>query len=81
MFKFITNWLTPTLAFPFLAKAETYAAHTDHAMVDQDISTKEVGVVTWQYFFQQYVEATTVSDPAPTGFLPEIHACWFQIIL
>ena len=37
--------------------ATTYSAHTGKVEIDQNLSTKEVGLVLWQNFFQEYVDA------------------------
>jgi hypothetical protein len=59
-------------------KAEVYSAHEDNSdIIDKDSSAKAFGLVWWGYFFQIYVEATTVSDPAPTGYETDVHLCWF----
>lgn len=38
---------------------EASTPHDGKAQMDQNLSTKELGLVAWQYFFQKYVDAKT----------------------
>ena len=61
-----------------VATATTYANHSPHSEIDQTNSTKEVGLVLWQPFFQAYVDAGTLSQP--TAYSANVHVCWFQFV-
>jgi len=57
-----------------LARAETYSAHFEKSEMDFDLSSKSVGLVKWQYFFDQFVAATTSDEP--TNYDALQHACY-----
>ena len=63
---------------PLVGLTYAYDAHTTHAtLIDQTNSTKSVGLVQWQHFFDIYVLATTVVEPS--GYVADDFLCWFQI--
>ena len=49
--------------------------HSGHPEIDAQ-STKELGLVKWQHFFNEYVENSTYT--APSDFNVSSHLCWFQ---
>ena len=61
-----------------LASAQ-YAAHSGKDHMDQTNSTKTEGLVLWQHFFQEYVEAgVIISSDQVSGYDANIHACYFH---
>ena len=67
--------LAPLAGF---AAATVYSAHTDHTdVIDQVNSTKSVGIVKWQYFFDKYVLEEVIGAD-PTNYEATHHLCWFK---
>ena len=60
-----------------LAQTSVHDGHSD--FIDTTDSTKEIGLLLWQYFFQEYVEGqhTEASSVIPAKFKQDIHVCWF----
>ena len=71
-----------TLLGAATAAFESYAHHEEHKdYIDTSASTKETGLVLWQYFFQQYVEGKHADAVDPGNFDELIHLCWFQLFV
>ena len=63
-----------------LGAAMAQSPHTgNEAYIDTGNSAKEIGLVLWQYFFQEYVESKHAKALAanPGAFDDNIHVCWF----
>ena len=50
-------------------------AGKDPTLIDE-LSTKEIGIIKWQYFFDKAVAATEAENPV--FFSSYKHLCWFQ---
>ena len=60
------------------AGVQDYAAHVGHDQIDAAASTKMVGIVGWQWFFDQYVESQAIGEALPTNWVAGKHVCYFQ---
>lgn len=60
-----TFTLVLAIVFAQLGQADitTFIAHADKAEMDQSASTKVLGILRWQHFFQKYVDWLTVAQP------------------
>ena len=69
------QFLQACFAFAITARAQQYAEHDNHESIDSALSTKDIGLVQWKYFFDKYLESQTTTTPG--SFDAEEHACWF----
>ena len=63
-----------------VATAQAYSAHTGKDAIDQNASTKEHGLVLWEYFFDSYVDAKNVIVVA-NGFSSDNHLCKYDFVV
>jgi hypothetical protein len=52
-----------------------YSAHTGKNEMSSS-STKNIGIVQWQYFFDLFVKSNT-PDSSGSNFDSKLHLCWF----
>ena len=50
-----------------------------HPAVDASVSTKELGIIGWQYFYDAYVDSlfSSAAD-TPEAYVEGKHICWFE---
>jgi hypothetical protein len=64
----------------FGAATSSYSAHDGKKYMDAANSTKDIGLVAWVDFFQDYVDTKTPVTP-DSGYSASLHACWFQFFV
>ena len=63
------------------AHASAISPHAAHAtLIDQVNSAKDIGLVRWAHFFQNYLDALT-TDTDPANFDSKVHICWLAFQL